>query len=199
MHMLQSIFYALSTLVTIYSIVCLIRIVLSWMPDIDYSPVGRFFASLCDPFLSWFQRFSFTRVGMVDFSPILALGVLSVFSMIFSTLGATGKITTGIVIAGLLQVIWSFFSFLFVLFIICLAIRLIYDLVNRYSYSQFWGMLDRFLNPLISRVTGIFTRGRKAMSYRASIILTLAVMLLLWLALAYGVKYLLVLLYAMPF
>ena len=78
------------------------------MPQIDQSPAGRFVAGLCDPFLNWFRRFSFTRVGMIDFSPILALGALSLGSMIFSTLASTGHITLGLVLAGLVQIIWSF-------------------------------------------------------------------------------------------
>jgi YggT family protein len=197
--MIQSIFYTLSTLITIYSIVCLVRIVLSWAPQIEYSPAGRFLASICDPFLGWFRRFPFTRVGMVDFSPILALGVLSVGSMIFSTLAATGQITLGIIIASLIQVIWSFFSFLLNIFIIFLAIRLVYDFINRYGFSQFWSRMDRFLNPPISYVTGLFSRGRKAFSYRASLIVTLAVTIIVRIGLGFGVKYLLVALYGMKF
>jgi YggT family protein len=197
--MLKSIFFTISTLITIYSIICLVRIVLSWAPQIEYSPAGRFIAGICDPFLNWFRRFPFTRVGMVDFSPILALGTLSVGSMIFSTLASTGQISLGIIIASLVQVIWSFFSFLLTLFIIFLAIRLIYDFMNRYGYSQFWTMMDRFLNPPISYVTGIFSRGRKAFSYRTSLIITLVVTIIVRVGLEYGVKYLLAFLLGMKF
>jgi len=197
--MIQSVCYTLSTLITAYSFVCLVRIVLSWAPHIEYSSFGRLLASLCDPFLNWFRRFPFARVGMVDFSPILALGALSVGSMIFSTIATTGQISLGIILASLLQVVWSFFSFLLNIFIIFLAIRLVYDFMNRYGYSQFWTMMDRFLNPPISYVTRLFTSGRKALPYRTSLILTLVVMVVVRVGLEFGMKYLLVWLYGMKF
>jgi YggT family protein len=195
--MLQSIFYTASSLISMYSFVCIIRIMMSWIPNLEYSPVGRFIAGLCDPYLNWFKRFSFTRIGMVDFSPILALGLLSVGSMTFSTLAATGRITLGIVFAGILQVVWSFFSFLLNIMIVFLIIRLIHDLVSRYSYSQFWTMLDRFLNPPISKITRLIMRNR-TLSYRGSLILTLLVTVAVRVGLAFGIHYALILLYSIP-
>lgn len=196
--MLKSFFFTCSSLISVYSFVCLIRILLTWMPQIDQSPAGRFVAGLCDPFLNWFRRFSFTRVGMIDFSPILALGALSLGSMIFSTLASTGHITLGLVLAGLVQIIWSFVSFFLNIMILFLAIRLIYDLVNRNGFSPFWTMLDRFLNHPISYVTGLFNRGRGVMGYRASLILTLAFMVVLRVGLDFAIRYLLAFLYALP-
>lgn len=190
MAMFQSLFGAISALIKVYSAICLIRIVLSWVPEIEYSPAGRLISRICDPFLNWFRRFSFTRLGMVDFSPILALGVLSVGSMIFTRLSRTGTISVGIVIASLLQVAWSFFSFLLTIVIVFLAIRLIYDLMNRYGYSQFWTMMDRFLNPPIAWVTGLFGGGRKPLPYRTSLIITLVFMVGLRIGLGIGIGYL---------
>ncbi len=195
--MLQSIFYSLASLVSVYSFVCLLRILMSWMPQLEYSPVGRFIAGLCDPYLNWFRRFSFTRTGMVDFSPILALGTLSIASMTLTTLAATGRISLGVILGGVLQVLWSFFSFILNILILFLIIRLIYDIMSRYSYSQFWTMLDRFLNPPISKVTSFFMRGR-TLSYRMSLILTLAVIIVLRGGLEVAFRYLLALLYSLP-
>jgi len=188
--MFQSVFAALSAIIKVYSAICLIRIVLSWVPEIEDSPVGRFIAGICDPYLNWFRRFSFTRVGVADFSPILALGVLSVGSMILTRLSRTGTISVGIIVASLLQVAWSFFAFLLSVLIVFLAIRLIYDLMNRYGYSQFWTMMDRFLNPPISWVTGLLGGGRKPLPYRTSLVITLAFMIALRVGLEFGVRYL---------
>lgn len=195
--MLYSIFSTCSTLITAYSFACLLRIFMSWMPQFEYSAPGRFIASLCDPYLNWFRRFSFTRVGAVDFSPIIALGVLSVASMSFSTLAVTGTITVGIILAGLVSVIWSFFSFFLNIMVLFLAVRLIYDIFNRYGYSQFWTMLDRFLNPAISYVTGLFGRGH-TMNYRLSLILTFAVALAVRVGLGYGTALLVSFLMRLP-
>lgn len=186
--MIQSFFAAISTLINLYSLVCLARVLMSWIPDFEYSPAGRFIASMCDPYLNWFRRFRFTKVGAVDFSPILALGALSVASMTFSTIGATGRISLGVVLYGILQVFWSFFSFFFNILILFLVIRLIYDLVNRHGYSPFWSMLDRFLNPPIAWVTGVLNRGR-SMPYRTSLIITLIAVVAARVALTYAVSF----------
>ena len=186
--MIQSLLSAISTLINLYSLVCLARVLMSWIPDFEYSQAGRFIARLCDPYLNWFRRFSFTRVGAVDFSPILALGTLSVASMTFNTFGATGRISLGVILYGILQVLWSFFSFFFTILILFLAIRLVYDLVNRHGYSPFWSMLDRFLNPPIAWVNAFFNRGR-ATPYRTSLIITLVAAIVARVALSYAVAF----------
>ncbi len=190
MAIFQSIFGALSALIKVYSAICLIRIVLSWVPEIEYSPVGKFIAGICDPFLNWFRRFSFTRVGVVDFSPILALGVLSVGSMFFTGLSRVETLTIGFVAATFIKVIWFFFFSIFVFLIFLLAIRLIYDIMNRYGYSPFWTMLDKFLNPTIAWVTGLLGSGRKPLPYRTSLIVTLVFMIVFCVGLNIGVGYL---------
>ncbi|ULQ60579.1 YggT family protein [Brucepastera parasyntrophica] len=192
---MQSLFNVISILVSFYSFVCIIRILMSWLPQTADTSFGRFISRICDPYLNWFRRFSFTRIGVVDFSPILALGVLSAVSMIFSMIAQTGRISIGFILGALLRVIWSFFSFLLLFFIIFLIIRLVYDLFNRYGYSSFWAMLDRFLNPLISYVTRFFGRG---ISYRASLIVTLVILLVIRVGLGIGVEYLYNLLIRLP-
>lgn len=196
--MIQSVFYAFSSLISIYSFICLVRILLSWVPQFDYSPAGRFLASICDPYLNWFRRFSFARIGMVDFSPIIALGVLSVASMAFTTIARTGRISLGVIFAGLIQVLWSFFSFMLNILIIFLIIRLIYDFINRYSYSPFWTMLDRFLNPPIAWVTGLFFHKNGQLGYRASLILTLVSTIIVRVGIGIGLRYLVRLLVSLP-
>lgn len=195
--MFQSLFSTISTVISIFSLVCFIRIMLTWMPNMEYSSVGKFLSGLCDPYLHWFKRFSFTRVGMIDFSPILGLGVLSVGSMTFATIAATGRVSIGIILAGFLQVLWSFFGFFLSILAIFLVIRLVYDLINRYNYGPFWTMLDRFLNPSISYVTQLIGRGR-TFSYRASLIMTLIVIVALRFGLTFGVEYIQTILVSLP-
>lgn len=195
--MLRSLFYTASSLISLYSLLCVIRVLLSWMPEIESSQAGRLLAKCCDPYLNWFRRFSFTRIGMVDFSPVIAIGVLSVIAQVLPGIGVTGHISIGVILAGILDVVWSFFSFFLVMLIAALTTRLVYDLVNRYGYSPFWTMLDRFLNPSISRVSSFFMKG-KTLPYRTALILTLAVTVLSWIILHYGVVYLRTVFYTLP-
>lgn len=91
--MLRSLLYTVSQIISLYSFLCLIRIVLSWIPSAANSSFGQILSSLCDPYLNWFRRFPFTRIGMIDFSPILALGVLSVGSDMIARIIRTGHLS----------------------------------------------------------------------------------------------------------
>ncbi len=191
--MIQSIFYTFSSLASLFSLICLVRILFTWAPNLDYSTVGRILARICDPYLNWFRRFSFTRIGIADFSPILALATLSVVTMVLSSIAATGRISLLVIIFAVLQVLWSFFSFILSILVLFLLIRLIYDLFNRYGYSPFWTMLDRFLNPVISLVSRFFTRvfsRTKPFRYRVSLLITFFTVLALRIALSFGMAYL---------
>lgn len=191
--MIQSAFFTLATLASVFSLVCLVRIVCTWFPDLEYNPVGKFLGRLCDPYLNWFRRFSWTRVGAADFSPILALATLSALTMIFSSISATGRISLLVVILVLFQVVWSFVSFVLNLLILFLFIRLVYDLINRYQYGPFWVMLDRFLNPVVSVVSrGIMNiLGRtRPLRYRVSLAATFVTILAVRIGVSVGMRYL---------
>ncbi len=195
---MRSLLMFLSSLVQLYSLICVVYILLSWSPALRFSSAGRFLASICDPFLNWFRRFSFTRIGPVDFSPILALGVLSILSMTLNQFAGTGKLSVGFIIAGLIQVVWSFFSFLFNLILIFLFVRIIYDfLYSKQFRSNFWIMLDNFLNPIINYASQLFFRNNNV-SYRIRLIVTFVCVLIVRFGLEIAVSRLTILAASMP-
>ncbi|HET7656845.1 MAG TPA: YggT family protein [Bacillales bacterium] len=74
-------YYVLSLilwLIHIYSWVLIIYILMSWFPNARDTTFGRFMASLAEPFLEPFRRI-IPPLGMIDFSPIVALLVLRLF------------------------------------------------------------------------------------------------------------------------
>ena len=169
---IRSLLTTISQLISIYSFLCLIRIIISWIPQAAYSSFGQVISSICDPYLNWFRRFRFTQIGIVDFSPILALGVLSIASQLCTSILATGQVSLWIVFVGIIELLWSFFSFVTNLLIIFLVLRLLYDIFNFANDSPFWYSLDRFINPVISKVMRfipIQTRSR----YRTKLIITI--------------------------
>lgn len=190
--MITSVFGTLATLALLFSLVCLVRILFTWIPNLEDSRFGSVLGRICDPYLNWFRRFTWTRVGAADFSPILALATLSAATMIFSSIGETGRISLIVIVLVLLQVIWSFVSFLLNILILFLVIRLVYDLINRYQYGPFWIMLDRFLNPVISIVSRFITRflGRtRPLRYRVSLLATLLIILAVRIGLSVAMRY----------
>ena len=172
--MISSLFNTFGFAVKIYSYLCIIYIFLSWLGS---NSRGGFLYEICDPYLSWFRRFRFTQIGMVDFSPILAIGVLSLFSSVLFQIADMRTFSVLGIILNLVGIVWSFFSFLLNFFIIILIIRLVLDFSENYRQGNFADMLDRFLSPVFVRVHKL--SGGRFMSLRKQIIVCLIVLLLL--------------------
>ena len=179
--MVRSLLLTVRQLINVYLFLCFIKILLSWVPSAAYSSFGRMLSSICDPYLNWFRRFRFTRIGMVDFSPVLSLGILSIAAQLITSLLTTGTISLWGLCVSIIELVWSFIGFMLNLLIIFLIIRLGYDLFGSSSSSPFWYNLDRFLSPVIAKVTGFFPQ--KPLQYRTRLILTILIILLLRIAL----------------
>lgn len=179
--MVRSLLLTVRQLINVYLFLCFIKILLSWVPSAAYSSFGRMLSSICDPYLNWFRRFRFTRIGMVDFSPVLSLGILSIAAQLITSLLTTGTISLWGLCVSIIELVWSFIGFMLNLLIIFLIIRLGYDLFGSSSSSPFWYNLDRFLSPVIAKVTVFFPQ--KPLQYRTRLILTILIILLLRIAL----------------
>ncbi|UTC75159.1 YggT family protein [Treponema sp. OMZ 792] len=171
--MIASLFNTLGFVVKIYSYLCIIYIFLSWFGSHSR---GGFLYEICNPYLSRFRRFKFTQIGMVDFSPILAIGILSLFANILFQIADTRTFSVLRIVLNLVGIVWSFFSFLLNFFIIILIIRLVLDFSENYRQGNFADMLDRFLSPVFVRVHKL--SGGKFMSLRKQIIVCLIVLIL---------------------
>ncbi|WP_332237555.1 YggT family protein [Sporolactobacillus sp. KGMB 08714] len=66
----------LAQLISIYSWILVIYILMSWLPSVQSSRIGRLFARVCEPFLSPFRRIIPPIGGVLDLSPIVAFLVL---------------------------------------------------------------------------------------------------------------------------
>lgn len=172
--MISSLFNTFGFAVKIYSYLCIVYIFLSWFGSHSR---GGFLYEICDPYLSWFRRFRFTQIGMIDFSPILAIGVLSLFSSVLFQIADMRTFSVLGIALNLVGIVWSFFSFLLNFFIIILIIRLVLDFSENYRQGNFADMLDRFLSPVFVRVHKL--SGGRFMSLRKQIIVCLIVLLLL--------------------
>lgn len=67
------------SLISIYSIILVISILMSWIPAIQESSFGQMIRTLTEPYLGFFRKF-IPPLGMIDFSPIIALFALRLIS-----------------------------------------------------------------------------------------------------------------------
>ncbi len=147
--MLSSLFSTMGYIVKIYSYLCIAYILLSWLNPVSR---GGFLDEACGPYLNWFRRFRFTQIGMLDFSPILALGALQLVAQIFFQLSAKSTFSPLELIFSIIAILWSFFAFILNFLIIILVIRLILDFSNTYRTGNFTEILDRFLSPVFIKL-----------------------------------------------
>ncbi|GAB4476439.1 MAG: YggT family protein [Anaerolineae bacterium] len=78
---MSTIFFLLGTLLQIYWIILLARVLLSWFPIDPYHPVVRILFDITEPVLGPLRRV-LPPVGMIDFSPLVALLLISVLQQL---------------------------------------------------------------------------------------------------------------------
>ncbi len=156
MFLLMNMFYLLGNIIHIYSWVCIIRIILSWSPNLLMNPLGQFVCEACDPYLMFFRRFKFTQIAGLDFSPIIALGALSLLQNICFSMYLQGSFSILGLIVILLSSLWKLVKFFLNLFVFIAFLRFILDFSYKYSSSMFCIVLDRLFSPLKSFIMRYF-------------------------------------------
>ena len=172
------IFRLLSSLISIYTLLCIVRIVLTWIPDLNYSAFGRFLSKICDPYLNIFRRIRLLQIGAVDLSPILAIGILSIASSFIGQIIAFGRFSIGILLASVIQVCWTAISSILTIYNILILIRLIVALLKKDYSSNIWQTLDRIIYPVQNKITNLIFKN-KIISNTLSLGITLIACVLL--------------------
>ncbi len=150
----------LSAFVSVYMILCTLRILLSWLPSLDLGRGGELLRAATDPYLDFFARFPFLRAGQFDFSPIAALSILAVANNLFSTLAFAGRISVGLALGMVLSALWSAVSFVLSFLAVCALIRIIAYAAHWNSLHPLWMVIDAMLNPVLYRVNRLVYRSR---------------------------------------
>ena len=163
----------LSGVISIYTLLCFVRIFITWIPNMQYTAFGRFLSSMCDPYLNLFRRIPFLRAGAIDFSPTLALLSLAALSSIMSV----ERITISGILVMIVSLVWGCVQSILGFLILILVIRLIALLISRNYSSPFWDILDRTMTPFIYRIAGTFSR--TTLPFKTAIIISLVMLVLL--------------------
>lgn len=150
----------LSAAVSIYMLLCTLRILASWLPGIELGRAGEILKAGTDPYLGFFSRLPVLRQGRFDFSPIVALAFLAVANNLLTTLAFTGTLSVGIALGMILSALWSAFAFVFSFLSFCALARIIAFAARWNSLHPLWMVLDAMLNPILFRINRVFYRGR---------------------------------------
>ncbi|MEY9969998.1 YggT family protein [Lysinibacillus sp. RC46] len=60
----------------VYSYMLVGYVLMSWVPAVQDSAIGRFLKKVCEPYLGIFRKF-IPPIGMIDISPIVAIFMLN--------------------------------------------------------------------------------------------------------------------------
>ncbi len=148
----------LAKLASAYSLLCFVKIILSWIPSLSNSKVSEILGKICDPYLNLFRKIPL-QFANIDFSPIIALIVLSGISSILQTIAVLEKISLGVILAIIIQMIWAAISSILLLLIILLAVRLVVLLLNKDSIG-FWSSVDSLSYKIARYVIKIFFKNK---------------------------------------
>ncbi len=170
--MIQTILYFLAAALSLYTLLCFIYILMSWFPGAKFTKFGHFMSSVCEPYMGLFRKMSFLRIGNIDFSPIVSLGILSLASAILGGIQHTGRIFLGGILGTILSSLWGIASSIMGIFTLLIFIRWIFLTINkgRTSYDSGWNQVDMLLNKISYKVAGTFTKS--SMSYQRSLLIS---------------------------
>ena len=150
----------LGGILSLYMILIFVRVLLTWFSGVYYGRPFDIIRSLTDPYLNYFRRFRFLQVGSVDFSPIAGLLVLVVALNILNRLAVYGTISVGLVLAIILNSVWSAVSFLITLFIVLIVIRFVAGLIRANTVNPFIRTVDMIITPLLNWIHNTFFKRR---------------------------------------
>jgi YggT family protein len=156
----------LSGLVTAYSFILILRVLVSWFSGDQWGAPARFLFLITEPVLKIFRGLRFLRTGTVDFTPLAAIVSLQIIASLLSSFAQARFFSLLIVAAALLLAVWRIIFSILVFYTIVALIRLGGLLFSRRPGGAFFQVLDSLLGPPVLLVSRLFPRRHEA-DYRA--------------------------------
>lgn len=197
--MISIILSVIAGALSLYTLLCFIYILLSWFPGARFTKFGKVISSLCEPYMNFFSKLGFLRIGNIDFSPIISLGLLSVLSSIVAGIQGTGRIYFGGIIATIIYMLWNILTSILSIFILLIFIRWIVLLIHKgyTSYESGWNQVDMMISKIAYKVASTFTK--KTVSYQTALLITWISFVVITVAGRFVINVLVNLCYKIPF
>lgn len=177
----------ISALLSVYMILIIIRIFLTWFRGNTQSRAVQILTSVVDPYLDIFRKITWLKVGTFDFSPIVAMMVLGLFVQMTSSIAQTGRFTALMLLSYIIYALWSFLSFIMDILVIMMVVRLISTFITKRSH-QIWFIIDNILNRVMAKILGIFTS--KPVPFKKALIICGLLLFTVRMGLYYMIAYL---------
>lgn len=194
---MQLIFRIATGFISIYLVLIFLRILLTWFSGYEQERSFRMLTSITDPYLMLFRKIRLFSSGRIDFSPLFASLLLIVILNITYTFSIAGRITLGLVLAIIIQALWSAVSFILIFFIVLLVVRFVMYLFKVSFVSPVVQTLDTVLSPLLMRVQRWIFK-RRIVNYKLGIAFTCSLLIILFLIGRFFIRRLSLILLSLP-
>ena len=186
MEFLQGICSLIAWVLGVYSLVILVRIIISWIllfsringwrsgnggygynQEDPNHPSGlanadKVLGKICDPYLHMFSGVKFLRRSSLDLTPVLALVLLNFVRSVLGMFADVGSLSLWVILAILVNALWrSLFAFLLFLLIVLLIIRFFLGRSTSYSSGNWINTIDPILDPSVNRVYKLFYKNKQ--------------------------------------
>ena len=186
MEFLRGICSFVSWVLGVYSLIILIRIIISWILFFSRSygwrsgnggygynqedpnhPSGlanadMVLGKICDPYLHLFSGVKSLRRSSLDLTPVLALVLLNFVRSVLGMFAEIGSLSVWVILAILINALWrSLFSFLLFLLIVLLLVRFFLGRSTSPSASNWINTIDPILDPSVNRVYKLFYKKKQ--------------------------------------
>ena len=179
MNVIAQVLMMISSFIRIYSLLLVIRVFLTWIPSLNYSTVGTVLSQLCDPFLNFFRRIRFLQIGMLDFSPIVAIFTLTLVEQAVNSIIVTGQFSLISILGIIFLSVFGLASQFGIFLVVLLIARLLMDIFS-WGNRQFLGGIDSFLTGVYGKITYKFAKLRfVGFRYKLIVMIVLS-LLILW-------------------
>ncbi|MBQ5646313.1 MAG: YggT family protein, partial [Treponema sp.] len=164
--------------ISLYTTLCFVRIILTWIPGLEYSKVGQILSAICDPYLNLFRKIPL-NLGNLDFSPMLAIGLLTAMSTILQGIAHSGRVHIGGILALIISLIWSILSAVISMLLLFLVIRFIVMLVskNKNYYGSVWAQFDSAFSNIVFKLSRPFAKNG-ALSYKTGLLISIIILVI---------------------
>ena len=196
----MNIFSILASVVSIYTLLCFVRVMLSWFPGAEYSRFGQVLCQMCDPYLNIFRRFRFLRFSSFDFTPAIALCVLMAAQAFFTSLATGAGFRLSTILAMLVMLVGNIFTSLLGFLAVIVLVRLIVYLIagdGQGSYT-IWTAVDRAISPIIFRIAGHIFRNQ-SISFVKALVVSFIMLVVFSVLISYAIRVLGTLISMIPF
>ncbi|QEN07958.1 YggT family protein [Oceanispirochaeta crateris] len=189
MSPVQTVFQFLSSLISVYMLLIIFRVLLTWFQGRLNGKGVEILMKVTDPYMNRFRGISWLRFGFLDFSPVVAIAVLGLVSQIFNSLAVSGTLNPMLIVVYILGSVWNFLAFFINFLIIMMIFRLVTILFFSTWNHQILFQIDNILYKVVARILGIFTT--KNVKFSMALAICAGILLALRILIGYGIALLL--------